>query len=309
MRSSNGPGSTSGPRSCRENQSRAIGLDVRVRGARRAGVQAAGAHRAAGRGRGLLGQAGRALRAPTRGQAPIVATGHQPDLYHPGVWAKDFLLERLAREVGADAVDIVVDSDGFDSVAVTSPCMQPGIGRCRQYLAVGATDTAYAFAPVPDDEALAEFCASGDAMLATLPAPAVARHFAAFCDVLRGSAPDSDNLAELITIARRRYEASARHGLPRSAAHAPRTYSSLPTLRVRHRARCGAFRRRLQRGARPVPSDRQDAQPRAAVPKPRDRRRCALSCRFGTWLDTVGRACGRSHAAMVGRRCSPAASR
>jgi len=149
------------------------------------------------------------VRTPARGQAPIVATGHQPDLYHPGVWAKDFLLERLARQVGADAVDVVVDSDGFESVAVTSPCMQPGIGRCRQYLAVGATDTAYAFAPVPDDAALAEFCSSGDAMLATLPAPAVARHFAAFCEALRGSAPNSDNLAELITISRRRYEASA----------------------------------------------------------------------------------------------------
>ena len=37
------------------------GLDVRVRGSRGAGVQAAGARRAAGRGRGLLGQAGRRL--------------------------------------------------------------------------------------------------------------------------------------------------------------------------------------------------------------------------------------------------------
>ena len=135
---------------------------------------------------GFSARLGVDLGAPGRGQAPIVATGHQPDLYHPGVWVKDFLLERLAREVGADAVDIVVDSDGFDSVAVTSPCMQPGIGRCRQYLAVGATDTAYAFAPVPDDEALAEFCAwEMRCSLRFLPRlwRDTSRRFAAFCAV------------------------------------------------------------------------------------------------------------------------------
>ena len=51
-----------------------------------------------------------------------MATGHQPELYHPGVWIKDFLLQRLAEETGATALDVVVDSDGFETVAVTSPC-------------------------------------------------------------------------------------------------------------------------------------------------------------------------------------------
>ncbi len=47
----------------------------------------------------------------------IVASGHQPELYHTGVWAKVFLLQRLARIVGATALDLVVDTDGFDSRA------------------------------------------------------------------------------------------------------------------------------------------------------------------------------------------------
>src|SRR5659263_236536 len=28
----------------------------------------------------------------------IVVTGHQPEFYHPGIWIKDFLLQRLAEE-------------------------------------------------------------------------------------------------------------------------------------------------------------------------------------------------------------------
>jgi hypothetical protein len=48
----------------------------------------------------------------------IVVTGHQPELYHPGIWIKDFLLQRLADEIGAAAIDLVVDSDGFDAVEV-----------------------------------------------------------------------------------------------------------------------------------------------------------------------------------------------
>ena len=43
--------------------------------------------------------------------APIVMTGHQPELYHPGVWVKVFLLDRLARETGATGVDLVVAGD------------------------------------------------------------------------------------------------------------------------------------------------------------------------------------------------------
>ncbi len=148
-------------------------------------------------------------RSPGEVEAPIIATGHQPDLYHTGVWVKDFLLERLARETGASAVDVVVDSDGFESVAVSAPCMQPGLVRCRQYLALGGPDTCFACAPVPGDDHLAAFCSSGDDMLATLPAPAVRRHFSAFCAALRAAAPDSANLAQLLTIARRRYEATA----------------------------------------------------------------------------------------------------
>lgn len=138
-----------------------------------------------------------------------IATGHQPELYHTGVWVKDFLLQRIADELDADAVDFVVDSDAFDTLALTAPCLLPEVRRCKQYLAVGSADGCYATAPLPNEKDVDEFCRIGDEMLATLPAPAVRHHFADFCSALRSARPDAETLADLVTIARRRFEAPA----------------------------------------------------------------------------------------------------
>lgn len=43
--------------------------------------------------------------------APIVLSGHQPGLVHPGVWFKNFLLSRLAEAKGATAINLLIDND------------------------------------------------------------------------------------------------------------------------------------------------------------------------------------------------------
>ena len=80
-------------------------------------------------------------------------TGHQPELYHPGVWAKDFLLQRLADETGAAAIDLVVDSDGFDAVEMRLPVPAAGAWRgAARTSPLGGADACYACAPVPTAE-------------------------------------------------------------------------------------------------------------------------------------------------------------
>lgn len=44
-------------------------------------------------------------------EQPLIATGHQIELYHPGVWAKNVLMHELATAVGGQAYHVVVDSD------------------------------------------------------------------------------------------------------------------------------------------------------------------------------------------------------
>src|SRR5687767_3481431 len=42
---------------------------------------------------------------------PLIATGHQTELYHPGVWVKDVLINALAKKAGGGAWHLGVDTD------------------------------------------------------------------------------------------------------------------------------------------------------------------------------------------------------
>ena len=44
-------------------------------------------------------------------EAPLLATGHQTELAHPGVWAKDVVIDGLARRLSGRAVHFAVDTD------------------------------------------------------------------------------------------------------------------------------------------------------------------------------------------------------
>ena len=47
--------------------------------------------------------------------------GHQPQLFHPGVWFKNFALDALARQHGAVAINLIVDSDTIKTSSVRVP--------------------------------------------------------------------------------------------------------------------------------------------------------------------------------------------
>ncbi len=56
----------------------------------------------------------------------IVATGHQPELFHPGVWFKNFVADGIARKVDADAANIIVDNDLARSSGIRVPTLLNG---------------------------------------------------------------------------------------------------------------------------------------------------------------------------------------
>jgi hypothetical protein len=61
--------------------------------------------------------------------APIILTGHQPELYHPGVWLKNFLAGHLAAAVGGVGVNLNVDNDEAHQVTIKAPVMEGGRAR------------------------------------------------------------------------------------------------------------------------------------------------------------------------------------
>ncbi|MBN2848140.1 MAG: hypothetical protein JXP72_06795 [Coriobacteriia bacterium] len=139
----------------------------------------------------------------------IVMTGHQPELYHPGVWVKVFLVQRLAEEMGICGLDLVVDTDAAGTVELVAPCLTPEVRVCRSVLAEAPPGAAYVQTPVPNERARADFRTGGVGALGTLASPALARHFSTFCDVLDESAGVVDDLGSLMTRARRAYERPA----------------------------------------------------------------------------------------------------
>ena len=62
---------------------------------------------------------------------PVVMAGHQPTLFHPGVWVKNFALAELARGQDAIAINLVVDQDvgGPPTIAVPEASRGSGFRR------------------------------------------------------------------------------------------------------------------------------------------------------------------------------------
>jgi hypothetical protein len=58
---------------------------------------------------------------PTGDCALIFLAGHQPQLFHAGVWLKNFALDAMAREHGAVAVNLLIDSDTVKGTRLPIP--------------------------------------------------------------------------------------------------------------------------------------------------------------------------------------------
>lgn len=54
--------------------------------------------------------------------ASLLVTGHQPELFHPGVWIKNFAVNGLARAHQAVPLNLVIDSDTAKATSLKVPC-------------------------------------------------------------------------------------------------------------------------------------------------------------------------------------------
>ncbi len=58
---------------------------------------------------------------PSGPTGPLIVGGHQPELFHPGVWAKNFAIGRLAQQVRGVSLHLIVDSDASAQASVSVP--------------------------------------------------------------------------------------------------------------------------------------------------------------------------------------------
>ncbi len=84
---------------------------------------------------------------------PVVMAGHQPELFHPGVWVKNFALMGLACQIDAIPINLDVDNDAVKSTVIHFPA-----ANSRPYRATEPFDSPAAGEPYEErtvhDEAL-----------------------------------------------------------------------------------------------------------------------------------------------------------
>ena len=69
---------------------------------------------------------------PIDASSDLIVTGHQPELFHPGVWVKNFAAGKLAQKHPAQSLNLVVDNDIPKSSNIRAPWMDQGtlkVGR------------------------------------------------------------------------------------------------------------------------------------------------------------------------------------
>ncbi|HEY6102756.1 MAG TPA: hypothetical protein VI007_05965 [bacterium] len=150
-----------------------------------------------------------------RARGPLIGTGHQPFLFHPGIWTKQLLVARFAGR--ATVLNMPVDCDAAEDVGVDVPVLSDGLRIVRETLLRAEADAPYEALPAPSSADWEGFLQRIDTGLRTLPHHGVHEIFSPFSErTARLEAPD---LGGFLTLARRLHEG-------------PRPYAELPVSRL-----------------------------------------------------------------------------
>ena len=109
---------------------------------------------------------------------PLVMGGHQPELFHPGVWLKNFAIDAYARRLGGTAINLVVDTDRCASTSVGVPVGSPREAHLEQVAFDGpAPEMAWEERGIIDPDCFTSFGQRCDRLLKPLEPDAIVRRW------------------------------------------------------------------------------------------------------------------------------------
>ncbi len=202
---------------------------------------------------------------------PVILSGHQPQLFHPGVWVKNFVLDALARRHSAVAVNLQIDNDIIGAASMTAlsgtaeaPHLEP--------IALDATLPAMPFEErrVVDESLFGSFASRVEKAVRGIVAdPLVKPLFSPARDLANATS----NLGQRIAWARRRLESdfginnlelplSSVCDSPPFAWFVVHMLANLPRFRTIYNEALGEYRavHRLRSTSHPAPDLEQDNQ-------------------------------------------------
>lgn len=88
----------------------------------------------------------------------LIVTGHQPEMYHPGVWVKNFAAAAIADRRDTVALNLIIDDDVPKSATIRVPHRRDGrLAVSRVEFDRSEADAPYEDLPVYDEELFASF--------------------------------------------------------------------------------------------------------------------------------------------------------
>jgi hypothetical protein len=196
---------------------------------------------------------------------PIVLSGHQPQLFHPGVWYKNFVLGRLSGQVAGIGIHLVIDGDLCRAAAIRVPTglrERPRVAHV-QFDRPDA-EIPYEERPIRDRGTLASFA---DRVVAALQPFVDEPLVRSLWPLTLARSREEDNLGLCLAQGRHRLEAefgnetlelpqSAVCRMPEFAWFAAHLLANLPRFQAAHNSALTAYRRahRLRNLAHPVPN-------------------------------------------------------
>jgi hypothetical protein len=91
-------------------------------------------------------------------ECPLIVTGHQPELFHPGVWIKNFATAAIAGAAGGVGLNLIVDNDIPKSSSIVVPVIDQGNIRLnRVEFDRWGGDAPFEDSPVLDEERFSSF--------------------------------------------------------------------------------------------------------------------------------------------------------
>jgi hypothetical protein len=98
------------------------------------------------------------LEAVISSSRPLVVTGHQPELFHPGVWVKSFAAAGIASSHQGAALNLIVDNDIPKSTSIQVPSIdKQGLRLTRVEFDRWENDTPYEDLVVGDESRFSTF--------------------------------------------------------------------------------------------------------------------------------------------------------
>jgi hypothetical protein len=105
--------------------------------------------------------------APVPLEGPWVATGHQPALFHPGIWLKTLAVDRC-MEAGAAGLNVVVDSDECGAWSAVVPRRDGRLVLKERVVVQAGPEVPYEALPPPEEGTWEGFCDGLEEDLATV---------------------------------------------------------------------------------------------------------------------------------------------